>query len=88
MLELDNGHIYTYKANYSEFLNLKALRLEREEKAEKKLKRLLKMNLIGFIGALRLDVQNKNIVLNALMSYQKLNLVNVRALNLILYQNI
>ena len=42
MLELDNGHIYTYKANYSEFLNLKALRLEREEKAEKKLKRLLK----------------------------------------------
>ena len=92
MLELDNGHIYTYKANYSEFLNLKALRLEREEKAEKKLKRLLKNELdfalIGFIGALRLDVQNKNIVLNALMSYQKLNLVNVRALNLILYQNI
>ena len=45
MLELDNGHIYTYKANYSEFLNLKALRLEREEKAEKKLKRLLKNEL-------------------------------------------
>lgn len=45
MLELDNGHIYTYKANYSEFLNLKALRLERVEKAEKKLKRLLKNEL-------------------------------------------
>lgn len=45
MLELDNGHIYTYKANYSEFLNLKALRFEREEKAEKKLKRLLKNEL-------------------------------------------
>lgn len=45
MLELDNGRIYTYKANYSEFLNLKALRLEREEKAEKKLKRLLKNEL-------------------------------------------
>lgn len=45
MLELDNGHIYTYKANYSEFLNLKALRLEREEKTEKKLKRLLKNEL-------------------------------------------
>lgn len=45
MLELDNGHIYTYKASYSEFLNLKALRLEREEKAEKKLKRLLKNEL-------------------------------------------
>lgn len=45
MLELDNGHIYTYKANYSKFLNLKALRLEREEKAEKKLKRLLKNEL-------------------------------------------
>ena len=45
MLELDNGHIYTYKANYSEFLNLKALRLEREEKAEKKLKRFLKNEL-------------------------------------------
>lgn len=45
MLELDNGHIYTYKANYLEFLNLKALRLEREEKAEKKLKRLLKNEL-------------------------------------------
>ena len=45
MLELDNGHIYTYKANYSEFLNLKSLRLEREEKAEKKLKRLLKNEL-------------------------------------------
>lgn len=45
MIELDNGHIYTYKANYSEFLNLKALRLEREEKAEKKLKRLLKNEL-------------------------------------------
>lgn len=45
MLELDNGHIFTYKANYSKFLNLKALRLEREEKAEKKLKRLLKNEL-------------------------------------------
>lgn len=45
MLELDNGHIYTYKANYSEFLNHKALRLEREEKTEKKLKRLLKNEL-------------------------------------------
>lgn len=45
MLELDNGHIYIYKANYSKFLNLKALRLEREEKAEKKLKRLLKNEL-------------------------------------------
>lgn len=45
MLELDNGHIYTYKANYSKFLNLKVLRLEREEKAEKKLKRLLKNEL-------------------------------------------
>lgn len=45
MLELDNGHIYSYKANYSEFLVLKQERLEREQKAEKKLSRLLKNEL-------------------------------------------
>ncbi len=45
MLELDNGSIYFYKANYSKFLELKAQRLENEAKYEQKLKRLLKNEL-------------------------------------------
>lgn len=45
MLELDNGSIYLYKANYSNFLTLKALRLENEVKSEQKLKKLLKNEL-------------------------------------------
>lgn len=45
MLELDNGSIYLYKANYSNFLTLKALRLENEAKSEQKLKKLLKNEL-------------------------------------------
>lgn len=45
MLELDNGSIYLYKANYSNFLTLKAQRLENEAKSEQKLKKLLKNEL-------------------------------------------
>lgn len=45
MLELDNGSIYYYKANYSNFLILKEQRLENEAKAEHKLKKLLKNEL-------------------------------------------
>lgn len=45
MLELDNGLIYLYKANYSNFLTLKAQRLENEAKSEQKLKKLLKNEL-------------------------------------------
>lgn len=43
MFELDNGKIYSYEANYSEFLVLKAGRLEREAKEEKKIKALLQV---------------------------------------------
>ena len=45
MFELDNGKIYTYEANYSEFLVLKQERLEREAKEEKKIKAILKTEL-------------------------------------------
>ncbi len=45
MLELDNGTIYTYNANYSLYLTLKEERLERESQQEKKLKKLLKQEL-------------------------------------------
>ena len=45
MLELDFGKIYTYKANYSEYLKLKALREEQEAKEEKKIKSILKKEL-------------------------------------------
>lgn len=45
MFELDNGKIYTYAANYSEFLVLKQDRLEREAKEEKKIKAILKTEL-------------------------------------------
>jgi len=45
MLELDNGSIYQYKANYSQFLELKALRLENQAKQEDKLKKYLKTEL-------------------------------------------
>lgn len=45
MLELDNGSIYLYKANYSNFLTLKDQRLENEAKSEQKLKKLLKNEL-------------------------------------------
>ena len=42
MLELDFGKTYTYDANYSKFLELKAERLEREAKEEKRLKSILR----------------------------------------------
>ncbi len=42
MLELDFGKTYTYQANYTTFLDLKAERLEREATAQKKLKAILK----------------------------------------------
>lgn len=45
MLELDNGTIYSYNANYSLYLTLKEERLEREAQQEKKLKKLLKQEL-------------------------------------------
>ncbi len=42
MLELDHGKCYTYQANYTNFLELKAERLEKEFVYEKKLKSILK----------------------------------------------
>ena len=45
MMELDNAKIYTYKANYSMYLELKAEREERREKEEKKIKSILKKEL-------------------------------------------
>ncbi len=42
MLEIDNGKIYIYEANYDKFLELKAKRMELEEKANQKLKAVLK----------------------------------------------
>lgn len=42
MIELDYGKTYTYIANYSKFLELKAERLSQEAKAEKKLKSILR----------------------------------------------
>lgn len=42
MLELDYGKIYVYDANYENFLELKAERLEIEKKEQKKLKSILK----------------------------------------------
>lgn len=42
MIELDFGKTYTYIANYSKFLELKAERLEAEAKSEKKLKSILR----------------------------------------------
>lgn len=45
MIELDDGHIYSYDANYSKFLELKALRLEALIKSEQKWKSLYKHEL-------------------------------------------
>lgn len=45
MLELDNGKIYQYKANYSLFLELKKERLENTLAVEAKLKKYLKKEL-------------------------------------------
>ncbi len=45
MMELDNAKIYTYKANYSKYLELKSERIEREEKEQKKIKSILKKEL-------------------------------------------
>lgn len=45
MIELDDGHIYSYDANYSKFLELKALRLEALMKSEQKWKSLYKHEL-------------------------------------------
>ncbi len=42
MLELDFGKTYMYEANYETFLELKAERLNQEEKAQKRLKAILK----------------------------------------------
>lgn len=43
MLELDFGKVYIYEANYEKFLELKAQRLENDQKAKKKLKAILKI---------------------------------------------
>lgn len=45
MLELDNGKVYTYQANYTKFLELKKERIERELHAEQKLKNTLRREL-------------------------------------------
>lgn len=42
MLEIDNGKVYLYEANYDKFLELKAKRMELEAKANQKLKAVLK----------------------------------------------
>ena len=42
MLELDFGKTYIYDANYSKFLELKALRLENQAKEEKRIKSILR----------------------------------------------
>lgn len=42
MMELDFGKIYLYEGNYDSFLELKAKRLDDEEKSKKKLKSILK----------------------------------------------
>ncbi len=42
MLELDNGNIYLYEANYEKFLELKEQRLKDESNYKKKLKSILK----------------------------------------------
>lgn len=41
MLELENGKTYLYEANYSKFLEFKALRLENESRQKAKLKSIL-----------------------------------------------
>lgn len=45
MLELENGHIYTYQANYTKFLELKKERIERELHTEQKIKNTLRQEL-------------------------------------------
>ncbi|WP_138495525.1 ABC-F family ATP-binding cassette domain-containing protein [Paenibacillus pinistramenti] len=45
MLELDQGRLYRYEANYSRFLELKAEREEREASAEQKRQNLLRNEL-------------------------------------------
>jgi ATP-binding cassette subfamily F protein uup len=45
MFELDNAKIYSYKANYTRFLELKALRIENQNKVESKLKKYLAQEL-------------------------------------------
>lgn len=42
MMELDDGKVYVYEANYENFLALKADRMQNEAKAQKKLKSILK----------------------------------------------
>ncbi|MDU2064934.1 MAG: ABC-F family ATP-binding cassette domain-containing protein [Sporomusaceae bacterium] len=45
MIELDGGRLYTYKGNYSDFLTLKAERLEREEAMAEKRENLYRREL-------------------------------------------
>lgn len=45
ILELDNGHAYPYKGNYSTYLETKAKRLSEEEKTESSRNRLIKQEL-------------------------------------------
>jgi len=45
MLELDHGQLYSYEANYSRFLELKAEREEREQASEQKRQNLLRNEL-------------------------------------------
>ncbi|WP_163194618.1 ABC-F family ATP-binding cassette domain-containing protein [Clostridium thermarum] len=45
IIELDRGNLYTYKGNYTEFLEKKAERMEREEANEAKRQNLLRKEL-------------------------------------------
>lgn len=45
ILEFDKGKTYTYQGNYSEFLSLKAQRIEREEATERKRQNFLRNEL-------------------------------------------
>ncbi|MDP4087703.1 MAG: ABC-F family ATP-binding cassette domain-containing protein [Bacillota bacterium] len=46
IIELDRGTLYTYKGNYTEFLEKKSERLDREEANEKKRQNLLRKELV------------------------------------------
>lgn len=42
MIELDRGHVYTYDGNYGQYLELRQMRLEREEASEAKRRNLIR----------------------------------------------
>ena len=45
MIELDKGKLYSYTGNYTQFLELKAIRIEQQEASERKRQKLLKAEL-------------------------------------------